>query len=157
MLLMSKDAKVSRRRKIAYLIAPTILVAGFGVAAASQAAHAATLAACDFPSGKTSNLKLTANGISPTGGTIWTKPSGTGCSDLNVHSVSATDNYEGWLQNTSTGKWSHCTEGNNGFVHITAGTHSTTNPPVLCTGVIPGTPMAVVQESNTQRNITLED
>ena len=86
--------------------------------------------------------------------TIWNKASGTGCSDLNVHSVSATGSYEGLLENTSTAKWSACSRG---FVHIAAGTYSTTNPPVLCTGVLPGTPMAVVQESSTQHNITIED
>lgn len=148
MLLTSKDAKVSRRRTIAYLIAPTILAAGFGVAAAAPAAHAT---ACEHHSGKTSNLTLIGTGLSPTGGTIWTKPSGSGCSDLKVVSVGASDSYEGWLFDTSTSTWSACSEG---FVKIGA---SSTSNPVLCSGVKAGTRMAVVQESSTQRSITIQD
>jgi hypothetical protein len=153
MIIPGKGGKASRRRKAVYLIAPTILMAGAAVGLGSHSAHAAANA-CDFPTGKTSNLKLGANGVTPTGGTTWTKPSGTSCADLNVSKVSATDSYEGWLQTSSTGKWAACSKG---FVKINSGQQSTTNPPVLCTGVKAGTVMAVVQESATQRSITIED
>jgi hypothetical protein len=150
----------------AFLIA-TLALAGSAQAAVGAQARSSVTArtnaasharvnpeTCKFTNGKTSNLKLSPLGPAPVGGTVFTFPSGTSCKDLNLSFVSATDGYEGWLQNSHTGAWSHCKAG---FVHIKAGHQSTTNPPVLCTGVLAGTKMAVVQESNTQRSITVED
>ena len=51
-MLTNKNANLSRRRKIAYLITPAILVAGFGVAATTQAAHAATWLGVTSPAGR---------------------------------------------------------------------------------------------------------
>jgi hypothetical protein len=160
--IQSKDGHWPHHRRLAYLLAPALLIGAFALGGSAQAAvqapaapsAKALAAACDFTSGTTSNLRTTANGPAPTGGTVFTFPSGTTCLDLNLSFVSATDSYEGWLENVSTGVWSHCARG---FVHITAGQKSTTNPPVLCTDVLPGTPMAVVQESATQRTVTVED
>src|SRR5262249_29692623 len=101
----------------------------------------------------TSNLSLSGSGVHPVQGTIFTKPSATSCHDLNLSFVSATDSYAGWLER-SNGTWFSCAAG---FVHINAGHQSTTNPPVLCTNVAAGTNMAVVQESNPRRSITVED
>jgi hypothetical protein len=111
--------------------------------------------ACDFtPNFKTSHLKESAQGPAPTGGTIGKFPSGTSCKDLNLSYVSATDGYQGWLENSHTGHWAACAAG---YVHIKGGSQSTTNPPVLCTDVLPGTLFAVVQQSSTQRTVTVED
>jgi hypothetical protein len=108
-------------------------------------------ASCTFTSGKSSNLSLSGgNGLHPTGGKIFTKPSGSACSDLNVTTVSATDHYEGVLFSTRSDKWSICSRG---FIKITKGN---TAPVVLCSGVKATTQMAVVQQSNTQRTITAE-
>ena len=71
------------------------------------------------------------------------------CHDLNITKVSATDSYEGWLLNSHTGVWSHCSKG---FVRIPAGNAAV----VLCSSVKATTQMAVVQESGTRRTITAE-
>jgi hypothetical protein len=115
--------------------------------ATSGATNAADAASCTVTSGSTSNLATGPNGVHPTGGTIFTK--GSVCHDLNVIKVSATDSYEGWLQNSHTGVWSHCSAG---FVRIPKGNAAV----VLCSGVLKGTQMAVVQESSTKRTITAE-
>lgn len=107
---------------------------------------------CVFTNGTTSNLALGASGIHPVGGTIVVKPSSS-CHDLNLSYVSATDRYAGFLER-SNGTWFECSRG---FVSISAGHHSTTDPPVLCSDVLTGTHMAVVQASNTRRSITIED
>jgi hypothetical protein len=133
------------------LVAVGGLVAMSVPAAAGAATAAPAKRACVNQSGKTSNLATGPNGPHPTGGTVFTKPpaSQTTCLDLNLTSVSATDHYEGWLQNSSTGVWSHCMAG---FVPFTKGGPAK----VLCSSVKPGTKMAVVQESATQRTITVE-
>ncbi len=146
MLLTSKTARRSRRRRLAYLIAPTILVAGFGVAVTSPAAHAA---ACTKHSGKTSTIRETANGPEPSNGTVWVMSDT--CSDLEVFSVGHADSYEGWLFSTSTRRWSACAKG---LVPIGA---SIANPVPLCTGVLAGTQMVVSTGSGTQRSLTIED
>lgn len=177
-------SRLPRQFRLAYLLAPALLIVTLGLGGPAQAAghtpsRASTMATqattashvpsslattrdpkvkpdagCDFTPGTTSNLRITANGPEPTQGSWFTMPSGTSCYDLNLSYVSATDGYEGWLFNSHTGKWSHCALG---FVHITAGHHSITDPPYLCTDVKAGTRMAVVQESNTRRSITVED
>jgi hypothetical protein len=160
--IQSKDGHWPHHRRLAYFLAPALLVGAFALSGTAQAAAQAPTAssakalaaACVFTNGTTSNLRTSANGPEPTGGTVFTFPSGTSCADLNLSFVSATDGYEGWLQNVQTGVWTHCARG---FVRITAGQKSRTNPPVLCTDVLPGTPMAVVQESATRRTITVED
>jgi hypothetical protein len=160
-----KDSRRHRYLRLAYLIAPAILIASFAVGGSAEAAThaaaapaaAAALRPCTFTNGTTSNLKLGHNGVVPVDGTYFTMPkdpAGTRCRDLNLSYVSATDHYEGWLLNSHTDRWAHC---NAGFVKITKGHHSTSNPPVLCTDVLGGTVMAVVQQSNTRRSITVED
>jgi hypothetical protein len=109
---------------------------------------------CDFPSGTSASLTTGPNGVAPTDGTIFTMPSGTSCYDLNLYYVSATDKYEGWLRNSSTGRWFACSEG---WVTITAGYKNPEDPPYLCTDVLPGTEMAVVQASSTHHDIIVED
>ena len=118
----------------------------------------AQAAGCDFPFGHTSHLAVGPQGVHPVGGTIWTKPGNTTCDDLNVHWVKATDYYSGWLER-SNGTWFQCQDTSSGtpWVKIDQGSHSKTNPPYLCTNVAPGTHMAVVQRSSTQRNIVIED
>jgi hypothetical protein len=133
------------------LVALTI-VASF-VAVTTTLRSGVSAAGCQFTNGTTSNLAVGPNGVHPTGGTIFTKPSNTACHDLNLSFVSATDSYEGWLLG-GNGRWTACSAQ---FVHINAGHQSTTNPPVLCTNVLAGTQMAVVQESSTRRSITVED
>jgi hypothetical protein len=180
----SKDSRRPNHFRLAYLLAPAFLIGALAIGGPAQAAghsparggiaaaraataaqvpssHATTRspqvrpdAGCDFTNGTTSNLRLSAKGPAPTEGTVFTMPSGTTCYDLNLSYVSATDGYEGWLQDSHTGVWFHCSRG---FVRITAGHHSVTNPPYLCTDVLPGTKMAVVQESSTRRSITVED
>ena len=115
--------------------------------ATSGVTNAANAASCTVKSGSTSNLALGGNGVHPTGGTIFVK--GSVCKDLNITKVSATDSYEGWLLNSQTGVWSHCSKG---FVRIPAGNAAV----VLCSGVKATTQMAVVQESDTRRTITAE-
>lgn len=179
-----KDTRRPSHFRLVYLLAPAFVIGALALSGPAQAAShvparastAATQAitavqvpssrattrspkvrpdaGCDFTNGTPSNLRLSAKGPAPTAGTVFTMPSGTTCSDLNLSYVSATDGYEGWLQNSHTGVWFHCSRG---FVHITAGHHSVTNPPYLCTDVLPGTKMAVVQESSTRRRITVED
>jgi hypothetical protein len=87
------------------------------------------------------------NGVHPVSGTIFTK--GSGCQDLNITKVSATDSYAGWLENSHTGTWAACSRG---FVKIAKGNAAV----VLCCSVKAGTLMAAVQESNTRRTITAE-
>lgn len=139
-------------RKLAVTGAALVTIGGFAAVAVPMAANAATNAplTCVFSNGSTSNLATGVNGVHPTGGTIWTKPSNTTCVDLNVTSVSATDHYEGWLENSSTGKWAPCSKG---FVLINKGSGQDV---VLCSGVKATTQMAVVQESSTKRSITVE-
>jgi hypothetical protein len=115
--------------------------------AASSATNAADAASCTIKSGSTSNLATGPNGPHPTGGTIFVK--GSVCHDLNVIKVSATDKYEGWLLNSQTGVWSHCSKG---FVKIPKGNAAV----VLCSSVKATTQMAVVQASSTRRAITAE-
>jgi hypothetical protein len=114
---------------------------------ATGATNAASAASCTVKSGTTSNLALGPNGVHPVSGTIFTK--GSVCHDLNITKVSATDSYEGWLENSHTGTWAHCSAG---FVRIPKGNAAV----VLCSNVGTGTQMAVVQESNTRRTITAE-
>jgi len=106
----------------------------------------ASAAACTTKAGRTSNLALGANGPHPTGGTIFTKQP-PGCLDFNLIAVGAADHYEGWLFNASTDKWFACSAG---FVKAPP------VPKVLCSNVATGVQMAVVQESGTQRNVTME-
>jgi hypothetical protein len=115
--------------------------------AASSATNAADAASCTVKSGSTSNLALGPIGAHPTGGTIFVK--GSVCHDLNVIKVSATDTYEGWLLNSHTGVWSHCSKG---FVRIPKGNAAV----VLCSNVAATTQTAVVQGSSTKRTITAE-
>lgn len=124
------------------------------VAVHAPAAGAGANGHCDFQRGTTSNLKQSPQGPAPVGGTIWTKPGNTTCHDLNLSFVSATDRYEGWLQNSHTGRWGPCSRG---FVRIRAGHQSTTHPPVLCTNVLARTHMAVVAASGVHRKVTVED
>lgn len=129
-----------------YAAAAVVAVsAAASLVAVPAVGHASTLA-CKVSSGRTSNLALGANGVHPTGGTIFTKQP-PGCLDFNLTGVSASDHYEGWLENTSTGKWHACSAG---FLLAPP------VPKVLCTSVATGTPMAVVQESSTQRTVTME-
>lgn len=162
---LGTDKHRPRHRRLAYFLAPAMLIASLAVGGSAEAATqavttrnaAAALKPCTFIDGKTSNLKLTHNGLVPYGGTYFAMPNNpqdTRCRDLNISYVSATDHYEGWLLNSHTHKWSHCEKG---FVKITSGHHSTSNAPVLCTDVLGKTVMAVVQESKTQRRITVED
>jgi hypothetical protein len=125
--------------------AAVALSAAAFVVIAPAAGHASVLA-CTTSSGLTSNLALGPNGPHPVGGKIWIKQP-PGCLDLNLLRAPAGDHYEGWLENTSTGEWSHCSAG---FLPAP--------PPnrVLCSSVKTGTPMAVVQESGTQRTVTVE-
>jgi hypothetical protein len=148
---------------LAYLLLPAILIAGLAVGGAAQAAtHAAAApgasatahSGCKFQNGKTSVLALTHNGVVPQDGTIFKMPGDTSCHDLNLSYVSATDHYAGWLFHSKQDRWLPCSKG---FVRITKGHHSTSHPPVLCTGVKAGTLMAVVTESGKKRNITVED
>lgn len=148
MLLTSKTAKLSRRRKLVYFIAPTILVAGLGVAVTAPAAHAST---CVNHSGKTSTERETDAGPMVSGGTVWTEPAG--CTTLEVVSVGATDSYEGWLFSTVTENWVACTD--EGFKKITAGGSGSSTNTVLCTGVKATTQMAVITLSGKQRSLTI--
>jgi hypothetical protein len=150
---MARAAKTrGLARRLMVSGAALVTVGGFVAVAVPAAANAASAEpfTCVFKNGTTSNLATGGNGVHPTGGTIFTKPSNTTCADLNVTSVSATDHYEGWLENSSTGKWAPCSKG---FVLINKGSGQDV---VLCSGVKATTQMAVVQESNTQRSITVE-
>ncbi|HEY7432477.1 MAG TPA: hypothetical protein VH641_17270 [Streptosporangiaceae bacterium] len=139
-------------RRLSATGAVLAIVGGSVALAAPAAANAATSLprACTVTAGKTSNLALSGNGVHPTGGTIFTKKAGSSCADLNLTAVGATDSYEGWLFNSHTDKWSACSRG---FVRINKGSGFDV---VLCSGVLAGTQMAVVQESATQRSITAE-
>jgi hypothetical protein len=107
---------------------------------------------CDFPGGYASALRDGPQGFAPYGGTTFTMPSGTTCADLRIDYVRETDNYEGLLQNTQTGAWSPCKKG---WVHINAGYQS--NPPALCSDVLPTTPMAVASQNGAHWFIIIED
>ncbi len=74
---------------------------------------------------------------------------GSGCgatANITVTKSNANDSFEGWLFNTKTDKWGHCS-GN--FVKFTGKTIT------LCTGVKATTLFAVVQDGNTRRNISV--
>lgn len=139
-------------RRLTAAGAVLVAIGGSVALAAPATANAATslARACTVTAGKTSNLALGGNGAHPTGGTVFTKKAGSSCADLNLTAVGATDSYEGWLLNSKTGVWSHCSRG---FIKINKGSGFDV---VLCSGVLAGTQMAVVQESNTQRSITAE-
>lgn len=145
---MARSTKVRGVVRRLALCAAALATVGASVTiAASSTANAADAASCIIKSGSTSNLATGPNGAHPTGGTIFVK--GSVCHDLNVIKVSATDRYEGWLQNSHTGVWSHCSAG---FVRIPKGNAAK----VLCSSVLKGTQMAVVQKSSTKRTITAE-
>lgn len=136
--------KLSWRRNLA-LGTALMSVCGFttAIVAAAPSANAATCSS----SGKSSNLKLGPNGISPTMGTIWTAAT-SGCSTTISLTKGAKDSYIGYLQTSSTGKWAPC-NGGKFKPYSGSGTLS------LCTSVRRGTKFAVVQKSNTQRNISV--
>ena len=138
--------KLSWRRSLA-LGTALMSIGGFttAIVAAAPSANAATCSG----SGKSSNLKLGANGIEPTGGTIWTAVTG-GCGTSTISlTKGAKDSYIGYLQTSSTGKWASC---NGGKFKSYSGSGTLS----LCTSVLSGTKFAVVQESNTQHNISVK-
>ena len=140
------DIRPARRSMRRYAAAVTVVVSAAASIAVVPAVGHASAAACTVSSGRTSNLAVGGNGVHPTGGTIFTKRP-PGCLDFNLIGVSASDHYEGWLENTSTGRWFACSAG---FLLAPP------VPKVLCSSVATGTPMAVVQESGTQRTVTME-
>lgn len=74
---------------------------------------------------------------------------GSGCgatANITVTKSNANDSFEGWLFNTKTDKWGHCSAN---FVKFTGKTIT------LCTGVKATTLFAVVQDGNTRRNISV--
>jgi hypothetical protein len=142
-LMTISRIRPSLRRHVA---AAAVLVAGAAAVAVAPAVANASVNACTVTSGKTSNLTTGTVSLVPVGGTIFIKQP-PGCLDLNLTKVSASDHYEGWLLNSSTGQWKPCSAG---FVAAPP------VPKVLCSGVATGTHMAIVQESNTQRTITAE-
>jgi hypothetical protein len=111
-------------------------------------------AGCSFTFGTASSIVESHNGPQPLGGTIFAKPAVSSCNDLNLDYVGASDYYEGFLYWTSLGRWLPCTEG---WVRIPAGYQNAQYPPVLCTGVSPGTAMAVATASGNHWGIIVED
>lgn len=137
-----------RRRRLALLLAPALLASALALGATTHAASAA--APCKRPSGTTSVEVNSA----PQGGTIFTFPSGTNCQDLNIVGVNVSGNYRAMLYSTSQRRWIWC----NAEPYLVAGKeYSLTDPPVLCSGVIPLTKMAVLRVGGGIYGITLED
>jgi hypothetical protein len=76
------------------------------------------------------------------------------CHDLNLSFVGTNDEYEGLLLNGATGLWQPCQRG---FIPINAGQQNTSDPPVLCTDVLPSTKMIVTELGPYEQPITVED
>lgn len=76
-------------------------------------------------------------GVGPVTGTVFIMPYGASCHDLNLSFVGTNDEYEGLLLNGGT---CQC-----GFIPINAGRQNTSDPPVLCTDVLPSTEMIVTE------------
>jgi hypothetical protein len=71
-----------------------------------------------------------------------------------LYYVAATDYYEGFLYWSSLGRWRPCTEG---WVRVPAGYQNPQYPPVLCSDITPGTPMAVASASGNHWHVIVED
>ena len=135
------DTSGARRayRRLAYLLGPAMLLAGFATGGVAQAVGTARpavpapgAARCSVQPARTSVRRPRH---APAGGTILIKPSSSGCLDLNLYSVSVTDDYMGWLR--VGGTWKPCGT----WVHRRARSPRLTP---LCAGVPAGTSMRVV-------------
>jgi hypothetical protein len=113
---------------------------------ATAVAPSAFAATCSG-SGTSSNLSNSGgNGVHPVTGTQWTIPSGCGTVNITLTKSNADDSFAGWLFDSHTDRWSSCSAG---FVKYSGKTIT------LCTGVLSTTKFAVVQESNTRRDISV--
>jgi len=139
------DTSGARRacRRLAYLLGPALLLAGLATGGgAAQAAVGGARPAIPAPGSARCSIQPARTSVklphrAPSGGTILIKPSSSGCRDLNLYSVGATDNYSGWLQ--VGGTWKSCGR----RVHLTPRKMRLTP---LCTGVPAGTRMQVVAQ-----------
>jgi hypothetical protein len=178
----STGSRRAHRARLAALLTPALLAAPLLLSGSAQAAdgHAVTTGAkpgqaaveaaarpasalaasalidggCSFPPGTAASIVESHNGPQPLSGTIFTKPAGSSCHDLNLYYVAATDYYEGFLYWSSLGRWRPCTEG---WVRVPAGYQNPQYPPVLCSDITPGTPMAVASASGNHWRIIVED
>ena len=121
-----------------------MLLASIAASGAAQAAAGTAHPAVPAPGATRCSVQAARTSAQPprhdpSGGTILIKPSSSGCLDLNLYSVGATDNYIGWVQ--VGGKWKSCGK----WVHL-ATRHLKLMP--LCTGVRPGTRMQVVAQNH---------
>jgi hypothetical protein len=178
----STGSRRAHRARLAALLTPALLAAPLLLSGSAQAAdgHAVTTGAkpgqaavetaarpapalaasaligggCSFPPGTAASIVESHNGPQPLSGTIFTKPAGSSCHDLNLYYVAATDYYEGFLYWSSLGRWRPCTEG---WVRVPAGYQNPQYPPVLCSDITPGTPMAVASASGNHWHVIVED
>jgi hypothetical protein len=131
-------------RPLAYILGPAVLLASIAAGGAARAAAGTARPALPAPGATRCSLQPARTSVKParhdpSGGTILVKPSSSGCRDLNLYSVGATDNYIGWVQ--VGGKWKSCGK----WVHLTA-RHLKLAP--LCTGIPAGTLMQVVAQDH---------
>lgn len=119
-------------------------------AQAARTASAASTAptSCKISIGTSAVMALRAGGLKPVSGSQWTKLADS-CHDFNLIAVNARDTYSGWLENTSTGEWHECVLHN---VPDWPG-HG---PIVLCSNVLPGTPMVVTTGDAKPHTVTVE-
>jgi hypothetical protein len=136
-------------RRLPRLLAAGVLVTGLAVAGTARAAEAAS---CTTSSGVTSVLEKVSYGEIAVNGTTWTKPSGSGCKDLNLigNTAGVTTDYEGWLFSSATQHWTHCAAG---AIPVAPGSHAVV---VLCSGVAATTPMRVSTPLGGKVGVTVE-
>ncbi|HUN33723.1 MAG TPA: hypothetical protein VMU95_17065 [Trebonia sp.] len=142
MMLGVANARRPSSRRLAYVLGSAMVLAGIASGGAAQAAVGGSHPALPDPGSARCSVQLAKTSVrlphhDPSGGTILVKPSSSGCRDLNLYAVGATDNYSGWLQ--SGGRWKSCGP----WIHRTPRTRKLTP---LCVGVPAGTRMQVVAQ-----------